>query len=863
MGSPTKVTIPPLPSGLPAVTIPRAQVIIERLPQQKNVNTRREVMNCKTCRRRKIKCDRVAPCCGACQLLGNTCVYDAIPKKRGPKTDVIESLLKRVGGLEERLREKTAKEPSSGVSDKKSVDGCASLSDAEEAPARAPAVSNENEFRPSKRRATASSNADEGIETTPSFSPSSAICQSPRNLFSPLASSEDEQAASASPQELLDTYFQKIHGKPYYILDEISFRQQKQRGKVPAHLLNAIYAIAARHTNHAHGVQASLQMSDYYASKARSQIDIDEPSIESLQALLLLVLVFTASGKGKKAYMLMTSAVAMAMALELHRESIVQTNFPFADTEVRRRLFWTCYIIDRFMACGSNRPHFIVDSSAIALQLPSRVTADGPSITKQGNVLAQDDHSMRQFLESNNKNRCSYGILVDITKVLGFTNQFITACTSSSASSCYPWDEASEVSKIRRDLVAWEAETRDIFSSMSAILAHPEANILMLSKLVYHTVYCLAYRPFLPMEVTELHQPSQHLAWRIDAANNCFLHANSIMELVELSQQVGNIQFPPFVGQAICVAGTIHMHGVYYCKDNARASQSRFYKSEEFLEREMACLEKLKHSWPIIGHYRKTLQELHKKHSELVDRRAGNASRYISPLQGRDFFDRYSTSPGGQVFQFDAASLTLPESAGDGLAEDETTCETQPKQKVPSALQSCALKRKLSASSTEHTPSGSSRAPDTSCEELANTNNSQTIIPGVAMPNYTLSSSNSYHHPIIDGGRYHCQDQYANPYRMMGAAEHTSEYVPHTTFLLSGHSIASNDGISAPASYSSLLSPSTLSSAFYWNDPSTGCYTNGTIPALDSADAMTHDRGIEMRRATANNPFIDMMERFV
>lgn len=30
---------------------------------------------------------------------------DAIPKKRGPKTDVLESLLKRVNGLEKRLKE--------------------------------------------------------------------------------------------------------------------------------------------------------------------------------------------------------------------------------------------------------------------------------------------------------------------------------------------------------------------------------------------------------------------------------------------------------------------------------------------------------------------------------------------------------------------------------------------------------------------------------------------------------------------------------------------------------------------------------------------------------------------------------------
>ena len=33
------------------------------------------------------------------------CLIDAIPKKRGPKTDVLEALLKRVDGLEQRLKD--------------------------------------------------------------------------------------------------------------------------------------------------------------------------------------------------------------------------------------------------------------------------------------------------------------------------------------------------------------------------------------------------------------------------------------------------------------------------------------------------------------------------------------------------------------------------------------------------------------------------------------------------------------------------------------------------------------------------------------------------------------------------------------
>lgn len=46
---------------------------------------------------------------------------DAVPKKRGPKTDVLEALLKRVDGLEKKLKEEkkshSPKDDASGTTD--------------------------------------------------------------------------------------------------------------------------------------------------------------------------------------------------------------------------------------------------------------------------------------------------------------------------------------------------------------------------------------------------------------------------------------------------------------------------------------------------------------------------------------------------------------------------------------------------------------------------------------------------------------------------------------------------------------------------------------------------------------------------
>ena len=63
------------------------------------------------------------------------------------------------------------------------------------------------------------------------------------------------------------------------------------------------------YTPHPSGYQSAVRLSEDYASRARSEIDTDEPSVDALQSLLLLVTAFTAAGKGKKAYMLLSKDV--------------------------------------------------------------------------------------------------------------------------------------------------------------------------------------------------------------------------------------------------------------------------------------------------------------------------------------------------------------------------------------------------------------------------------------------------------------------------------------------------------------------------------------------------------------------------
>lgn len=47
---------------------------------------------------------------------------------------------------------------------------------------------------------------------------------------------------------ILDTYFTRLHGKPFYILEESSTRQKHHMGQLPGPLTMAIYAITIRYS---------------------------------------------------------------------------------------------------------------------------------------------------------------------------------------------------------------------------------------------------------------------------------------------------------------------------------------------------------------------------------------------------------------------------------------------------------------------------------------------------------------------------------------------------------------------------------------------------------------------------------------
>lgn len=279
-----------------------------------------------------------------------------------------------------------------------------------------------------------------------------------------------------------------------------------------------------------------------------------------------------------------------------------------------------------------------------------------------------------QYLQgSGKKSQGGTGMLIDITRILGVTNRYLAA-GGVKGDSHFPWHSLSTLSKIRQDLDTWASGTNDVFSSLDTLFGQIDSTVLVMSKLIYHLIHCLIYRPFLPIDLAELAGNGQHQSWQIEATNMCFLHANAITELIELGNQASTIEWPAFIGYCICTAGTVHVHGAHYSRQGSNGELNVFSSAGEFLSREMQQLSELRYAWATVQHQRETLQGIYNAHSELVRVHAGGATRYSPGFHLDDFFDRYTSigGQGGPSYHFDAASLSLSDVVVDFTADSYT-----------------------------------------------------------------------------------------------------------------------------------------------------------------------------------------------
>ncbi|KAJ1554383.1 hypothetical protein HK405_005227, partial [Cladochytrium tenue] len=287
---------------------------------------KRTTQACDGCNKKKIKCDGEKPSCGNCVRAGLLCSYARSARKRGPRSNYIESLENRLKEMEALLRPleqqhqpplSSAAAAASSYGYPPSAGGGATLSDAmdqvrsdSDSPAflqggaggAATAAARNSSVPP---HVWASSQSPE--LTTPSPPPTSGS-----------VSGIPPDAA----KDLVDVFFEYV-----YPFIPIVHRNTFMAGfaKESPLLLNAMYSLAARFSAHPSirlNKDAMYTAGEAFYVKARQLVDhyMDVPTTSTVTALLLLASYAAGSGRGSAAWMYSGMAIRMAQELKLNIE---------------------------------------------------------------------------------------------------------------------------------------------------------------------------------------------------------------------------------------------------------------------------------------------------------------------------------------------------------------------------------------------------------------------------------------------------------------------------------------------------------------------------------------------------------------
>ncbi|EPS42416.1 hypothetical protein H072_3652 [Dactylellina haptotyla CBS 200.50] len=586
---------------------------ITKLPNRKSASEEKEAMNCKSCRKRKIKCSRTRPKCNSCEVFHCECIYDAVPRKRGPKTELLEDLLRRIGHLEKRLEDGKS---GSGEDEKTSDDASA--------PTEANGHASSITLVTPPSATTTSSSSHPTLRDEPGLKHEEDVATMEQEIpeLAPTPISLDMDANFLP--HLVDVYFNRVNKKPYSYIHEKTFRSRIQDGSIPQHLLNAICATSIRYTLPPAG-KTLTECTERFATLARNQVDADEPSVDNLLTLILLSDVYFALGHGKKSFMQLGSAIRMALALELHRELPPNSPATPIEREVRRRCFWTCYLMDRFAVCGSNRPPLISDCT-IKLRLPCSESYFRSGKPSEESLFSEDGFG-QQFGNipiSRNTN----AMLVEIVRILGKTVLYIQQ-GGVKGDSHFPWHSSSNLSMIRNELKVWAGYFENKAQEKASFPSGSEATVFYLSKAAYHLIHCLMYRTFLPIDLKEINGTGTQQAWQQEATNMCLQHAKALTDLAHQAANTPSIEWPAFMSYCLTSAATVHLHGTQYT-GHALSEGSR-----EALLKVIKFLIRMRRQWAIINHQCSTIRRIYMNHIRL-SRGSPSEIKYLD-----DFFDRY------------------------------------------------------------------------------------------------------------------------------------------------------------------------------------------------------------------------------
>ncbi|KAK2926531.1 hypothetical protein FoTM2_013399 [Fusarium oxysporum f. sp. vasinfectum] len=629
---------------------------------------------CIACRRKKIRCSGEKPACEHCLRSNIPCVYKVTTRKPGPRADYVAMLDKRPKRMEERIIKaipKSDQEVTSSVTRpvvKPAIPGTV--------PSSKPTKKRgaEEAFGPDLE-AWATARSEPKIEDDDG--PSSFQVQEGEE--NKLQHEGTEALPSKEIQEhLAEVFFDNIYGQSYHLLHKPTYMRKLKNGTLPPVLVLTMCAVAARFTSNPLVSSSGPEFlrGEEWASHARDICTrrYEWPNLTILTCLLILGLHEFGTCQGGRSWALGGQAIRMAFALQLHKDleydpsgrNGTKTQLSFIDREIRRRIMWACFLMDRFNSSGTDRPTFIREDT-IQIPLPVKekyFQFDMPAPTEMldGRVPHPPSPNDGRIADA----RENMGVAAFLIRTIALWGRIITYL-SQGCMDLDPnplWEDESQYMKHLNDVVNLEASLPlSLKYSAENLEVHKTENTP--SQFLFMHI-CLQHNILLVSRaaMSARKQHGIHDDFFSEASKRTFNAANRISELLREAEQSRCFVSAPFSGYCAFSSATVHILAIISRNTSMKPT------AEANLTTNVKHLYKMKKYWGMFHWMVENIRIQYRNALEAMRAGANVEERatQLSFLQYGDWLNPYPRGLSDAEFM-DPATHKRNDSGADGVLE--------------------------------------------------------------------------------------------------------------------------------------------------------------------------------------------------
>jgi hypothetical protein len=324
-----------------------------------------------------------------------------------------------------------------------------------------------------------------------------------------------------------------------------------------------------------------LDASEYYATALKTAIgptgfSLTSSSIDGIQALLMLALWEWGQTRDLSAWIYSGMAIRLAQAIGLPYEEDEENHRDTAtEREVRRRTWWSCFIIDRMLSAGKYRPTMI---SVKQMKVKPPCFDDQFLFLRDETTNFWDEPTRADEIVNDDR---VFGSYIRLVEIFGKFSEWSYA-GGRKTETLPPWDSSTQFFKLRQEL---ERFYHNLPSNLTFNKPNLSAHIENRNATTYasmHTLYSLCliilyreYIPFIPLlrarpqgaldtpifPGNQYHIPGEF--WE-ESAVAIFTAARDIVDIVQTCQDNHALPESPQIEFAVSQAAFVCLYAAHF-----------------------------------------------------------------------------------------------------------------------------------------------------------------------------------------------------------------------------------------------------------------------------------------------------------